>query len=370
MSDPAPAAPAMSSPFVAAVTPQGSQPAAQDWGAAVGNFLGGQQAKATGNLMAAQDVDPDKASVAQVLAPVLGVPASAMEKDPSFWQSQFKLQAARATMGTDANLQKWLADDPANAKVSSDDIHQLGIVGTLAHNFTQGFGDAALQQRVGELGFSEQTGAITPQQSDLLQTFKEQLAAQGADQKDFAARAGRFLGGTAQMFAGALPEAAAGAAAGAGAGALAGGVGAVPGAIGGAVTGLTLGIAGQQGIAASGQVYDQLNSMTDKSGKPIPEVTKQAAAVFAGGITAALANVGGDALSAPVKALVPGLVQRRGGGGGNAPDAEPGSWQPSCRTRQGGRNRGHGKWWHDGGAAACPAGGAGDHLARFQNRIQ
>lgn len=294
------------SPFVL----PGAQPAAQkqDWSAAVDSFLTDQKTQATGNLVAAQGVDPEKASVARALSPVVGVPASVMESDPSYWQDQFKLQANQATVGTDANLQKWLAADPENAKISSDDIHQLGLVGRLAQGLSQGWRQGYLQQRVGELGFDEQTGTASPQQQDLLQTFKEQLGQQ-PQTSGVAAGVGRFLGGTGQMFANALPEAATGAVAGGVAGAAAGGVGAIPGAIGGAALGFGAGIAGNAAIQTSGQVYDQLSGMTDKTGKPIPEATKQAASIFAGVVTGALATAGAETLSAPVKALVPGLVR-------------------------------------------------------------
>ncbi len=294
------------SPFVL----PGAQPAPQkqDWSAAVDSFLSDQKSQATGNLVAAQGVDPEKASVARALSPVVGVPASVMENDPSYWQDQFKLQANQATVGTDANLQKWLAADPENAKISSDDIHQLGLVGRLSQGLSQGWRQGYLQQRVGELGFDEQTGSASPQQEDLLQTFKEQLGQQ-PQTGGFAAGVGRFLGATGQMFANALPEAATGAVAGGVAGAAAGGVGAIPGAIGGAALGFGAGIAGNAAVQTSGQVYDQLSGMTDKTGKPIPEVTKQAASIFAGVVTGVLANAGAETLSAPVKALVPGLVR-------------------------------------------------------------
>jgi hypothetical protein len=305
---PAPSSPVAASPFTPPAVPSATKPSGPDWGAAVNSFLGDQQAKATGNVVAAQGSDPDKVALARTLAPVLGVPATAMESDPSFWQQQFQTQANQATIGTDANLQKWIADDPANAKLASDDIPQLGLIGRLADSFGQGFNQASLQSKIGELGFSEQTHTASPQQMDLLQTFKEQAGAQPAAQSGIVPAAGRFLGGTAQMFANALPEAAAGAATGGALGLPEGGVGAIPGAIGGAALGLTAGIAGQTGIQTSGQTYDTLSDLKDKYGRPIPEATKQAASVFAGVASAALAGVGGDVLSAPVKALVPSLV--------------------------------------------------------------
>jgi hypothetical protein len=218
-----------------------------DWDAAVASYMAQQKQGATANMVAAQGVDPDKASVAKALAPVVGVPASVMENDPSYWQSQFKLQANQATVGTDANLQKWLAENPDNAKLSSDDIHQLGVVGRLSQGLSQGWRQGYLQQRVDELGFDEQTGTASPQQQDLLQTFKEQLGQQPST-KGAAAAVGRFLGGTAEMFANALPEAAAGAAAGV----PLGGVGAIPGAIGGGATGFAVGIIGHAELEAEG----------------------------------------------------------------------------------------------------------------------
>ena len=100
-----------------------------DWGGAVAGYLGQQKQQASTNLLAAQQVEPDKAAMAQSLAPALGVPASVIEQDPQMWQGQFQLRANQATIGTDANLQAWLAANPANAKVAQDDIPQLGAVG-------------------------------------------------------------------------------------------------------------------------------------------------------------------------------------------------------------------------------------------------
>jgi hypothetical protein len=293
-----------------APTPKPDPTSPDYWTSAIQNMAAAQSQKATGNLIAAQGVDPDKAATARALAPVLGIPAAAMEQDPTFWQQQFATQSNRATMGTDANLQKWMAADQGNAKVSQDDVPQLGVIGKAFQAFSQGIGSAYDQQRIGELGFSEQTHTITPQQTDLLQTFKEQAGALGdQQQKGVVPAVGRFLGSTAAMFGNALPEVAAGAAAGAALGLPEGGIGAIPGAIGGAVLGLKAGIAGQTGIETSGQTYDALSDARDKYGKPIPEATKQAASVLAGGVSAALATVGGETLSSPVKALVPGLVK-------------------------------------------------------------
>jgi hypothetical protein len=275
-----------------------------------------QRGQATSNLVSAQDVDPDKAAAARTLAPLLGLPAVAMEDNPSFWQQQADLRVARGVMSTDQQLQKWLASDPGNAKVAQGDVPQLGLIGRLWNGFSEGFTQSMLEQRIGELGFSEQTGTASPRQINLLQTFKEQAAAQPKE-KGTAAHIGGFLGGTAQMFANALPEAATGAAyggvTGAFGGATAGGVGAIPGAIagaiGGGVFGLTAGIAGQSAIETSGQTYDTLNDAKDKLGRPIPESTKQAASVLSGVVTGALALAGGKVLGAPAKALVAPFVR-------------------------------------------------------------
>jgi hypothetical protein len=300
-------------------------PAPPDWDSVVGNFMSDRQGQANGNLTAAQGVDPDKAAAARVLAPVLNIPAAAMEDDPKFWQDQFTQRTNRATVGTDANLASWLAATPDNAKLASDDIQNLGVIG----RFARGFNEATLQSQANQIEASEGAHIASPMQMDFLQTLKEQLGQyQDADAAaaalapaytgprasrqsmlgpppatpgqnpsptigDFAQGAGGFASGVVNT----APEVVVGAGTGAALGSLAGGVGAVPVAIGGAGLGLVTGFAGQTAVDTYGQTYDTLANVTDKQGKPVSEITRQSAALVAAGLSGALATVGGGELS-------------------------------------------------------------------------
>lgn len=257
---------------------------------------------ATGNLVAAQGVDPDHAAIARTLSPVLGIPAPAIEADPKTYSSMFALRADRATMGTDQVLKSWLAGDPGNAKVAQGDVQNLGAFGKLWRGLSAGYQQSALSSQIGQIGDSQAAGIATPAQANQAQTDQERLSALPPS-KGIAGTIGGFVGGAVQGVKGAVPDVLAGAATGAATGALAGGVGAIPGALGGAISGLVLGMAGNAGVDTSGQVYAQLSGVTDKQGKPISEPVKAAASIGAGLITGALGLVGGDTLSAPAKAL-------------------------------------------------------------------
>jgi hypothetical protein len=179
------------------------------------------------------------------LAPALGVPASVIEQDPHLWGSQFRLRANRATIGTDANLQAWLAANSANAKISQDDIQHLGTLGTLWQQFCVGRQEQAAASTEGQFGLSQHFGIASPQQQDLLETAKQQLSAvQQQEQSGTLNLVARWAGNLTMQAQQALPEAVTGAGVGAIAGAPVGGIGVIPGAVGGMAMGFTIGIIG------------------------------------------------------------------------------------------------------------------------------
>ncbi len=271
----------------------------------VRQFLGSQSTKATGNMVAAQGIDPDKAATAQALAPVLNLPASAIENDPTYFSNQFTLQANRATVGIDPALQNWLAEDGNNAKLSSDDIPQLGIFGQAVH----GWQAATTQDQAAQLEATKASVGLGPQGLDLLSTLKGELARQGAVE---AAQKGGWLDGAAEgagSFLGSVyasaPDIVAGAAGGAAAGLLGFGIGAVPGALAGG----EIGFKAHMAISAYGETNDAIEAKSSQVGKPISPIVRQSAALIAGLGTYALAGIGTDALEPAARAFVPSFMK-------------------------------------------------------------
>lgn len=270
------------------------------WANVISNIDAQKMTTATGNIVAAQGSNPDSAAMAKRLAPVLGIPAASIESDPNFWQGQFDTRAARAAMSTDDSLKTWLATDPMNAKLALGDIPHLNAIGRLFNGIGQGWNEGMLGGRAGWLQAKEQYFGLSPQQTDVLQTYREQMAAmQQRDEPGFAAGAGRVIGGFPASVVADAPTVALGT----GAGAVVGGLTAGPlGILPGAFTGGNAAFAASQGVQASGEIYDQLSNTTDQYGRPIPEATRQAVSALAGLGLGALNMVGGNTISATAKA--------------------------------------------------------------------
>lgn len=316
---PVPASPFSPPPPAAAPQPPSSPSAGTDWDSVVQDFAAQQKQQATGNLSAAKQISPDHAAMAQTLAPVLGVPAAAIQSDPQMWTDQFKARADNAVMASDDNLQNWVAASPNNANVASDDIQKLGVFGRAA----QAFNDATMSSQANQLEASVGAGIASPMQVDMLQTLKGELAARqqaesGQKPAGFIGQIAAGAGSFAQGIVGAGPDIAAGAAAGAIRGGIVGSVepgggtllGAGVGALAGAGAGLVYGMAGNAAVDQYGQQMAATEGLTDQYGKPVSILVRQSTALLSALAVGGLYTVGGEAAGPVVRDLATGMAVR------------------------------------------------------------
>ncbi|WP_017773850.1 hypothetical protein [Paraburkholderia kururiensis] len=261
------------------------------------------QQVATGNLIAAQDSNPDQAARALKLAPQVGVPAPAVEQDLPEYEKQAQLVRNRQQMVDNPFLAEWVASNPDSARIAQDDFDKLGLISKITTALKSGAMQALDQNELGRLYNTKQlaglTGGATPGTDAQIQQQERALAAQpqlhgmlgGVQQLS------GFATGLLDNFLHAQQMGVAGAAAGAVIGAPEGGVGALPGAALGATVGLGIGFKADMARVQAGMTYRALENVQDKEGQPLDETGKQIGALLSGALTYGLAGAGGAMIS-------------------------------------------------------------------------
>ncbi|MBD1412791.1 hypothetical protein NUJ30_08775 [Burkholderia contaminans] len=255
--------------------------------------------QAVGNLVAAQDSNPDAAARSLALAPKVGVPAPAIEQDVPSYEKQAQLQQNRQILGGNPVLAQWVAANPPAARVAQDDFDKLDVLSKLLTAWKSGGTSAIVQNQLGRLYNTKQgaalTGAATPDTDQQIQHAEGILAKQpqlhglygGVQQFS------GFAAGMLDNIISGAPEAVGGALLGAAATPEALGAGAIPGAIAGGFTGMKLDMA----RVAAGLTYRTLSNTRDAGGNQVDEAAKQVGALLSGAITYGVAGIGGGAAS-------------------------------------------------------------------------
>ncbi|HDR8950748.1 TPA: hypothetical protein QDA82_001024 [Burkholderia vietnamiensis] len=255
--------------------------------------------QAVGNLVAAQDSNPDAAARSLALAPKVGVPAPAIEQDVPSYEKQAQLQQNRQILGGNPVLAQWVAANPPAARVAQDDFDKLDVLSKLLTAWKSGGVSAIAQNQLGRLYNTKQgaalTGTATPGTDQEIQHAEGILAKQpqlhglygGVQQFS------GFAAGMLDNIISGAPEAVGGALLGAAATPEALGAGAIPGAIAGGFTGMKLDMA----RVAAGLTYRTLSNTRDAGGNQVDEAAKQVGALLSGAITYGVAGIGGGAAS-------------------------------------------------------------------------
>lgn len=251
--------------------------------------------------------NPDQTAQIIPIAKELGVPPVLVESDPQFWTERARLKTAQQHISTTPLLSSWLAANPTNAQLSSDDIPTLAKVApaipeaaphsTFFDSISRGWTTTEHHRAVADaaLGIGEMPPPLPPAppaEPGILPYLRDTF--------------GSFIGSMGSTLAHAAPVAAGGAAIGTA-------TGGPFGAVVGGGTGLLYGIAADMALTAGGAVYEQTGTYRDGDGNSLPENTRRFAALAAGTGTAALTmllpGIGKPALEAG-KALITDTVTK------------------------------------------------------------
>jgi hypothetical protein len=261
--------------------------------------------RAQSAIIAGMDKDPEAASRAYGISAEIGVPPQTVYEDLKGFEQEVKERKARQQLEQAPAVSNFIAGNPNAAPIAADDVialqnfnDQVQNIDSMAppESLTAGIAQGWQHHEYASDAAAYQFGFG---QEDRLKAYEAERAreAQLGGVDAFLSNLGNLLGTTAGSAVAALSAAGAGAAVGAG-------VGGLPGAAAGAVGGAVYGFLADIVYTGSGETYRALDLARDRNGNPLPEATKQTAALASGFAMAAIMRVAPESLAAPLRALV------------------------------------------------------------------
>lgn len=263
------------------------------------------------SLKKATTFDPDRAAKVQQLAGATGLPADVVDRNyEDLSQRQLTDRPYGQMQKQTPALAEW-ATKPENAAVAHDDMEQLGAIEWLLKAPSRAVTQTLNAQGYGALRTKSLFGDLTPDEVDLMNSYKLHMQDGGQLGTEGHWFRGAMTGGIklATMLASTMPVyglagAVGGAVVGGVGGSILPGAGTLTGAVAGAKLGFEAGnlyglgkMAFQTEAAAS---FDQYLDFKDDLGQPIDPKVARMAALGTGAINAALMTGGGALLKASI----------------------------------------------------------------------
>lgn len=159
-------------------------------------------------------------------------------------------------------VSQWVQDNPENASVSQNDLHNLGYLERMYGSIKNSYARTKLNNERSELGLKAYAGNITSEERTRIKAIDDEMAGMPEYGLTGVSKIPGLLVdlGASNATKRGIQGAAAFAGIGAAAGLSAGGVGAIPGAIGAAGYGMTAGFAAQGAMDSAAQTYLTLES--------------------------------------------------------------------------------------------------------------
>lgn len=266
---------------------------------------GGPQQQAQTAIVGSIDKDPEAASRAYGISAEIGVPPQTVYEDLKGFEQEVRERKARRDLAQAPAVTNFLANNPAAAPIAQDDIIALQNFSDQIQNtesfkppesFLTGIAQGWKHHEYANNAAAYQLGEASDTSLKAYEEDKARLAElYGPDY--FLNALGNLLGTTAGSLTASVPTAVLGAGAGLATG---GPAGAAAGAVGGAVYGFIADIV----YTGAGETYRSLDLVRDRNGNPLPEATKQTAAVAAGFVMGAIARVAPEQMIAPLRGLI------------------------------------------------------------------